>query len=183
MSSATRAGAGMPQPAPGHLPPAAARVNLWMKFPERNIYSTCWRRCFRRSDGFSGKKKFLYPQASPQAVHKLCPVVHRLSTGVPACWLCGWTGGGYRSGVPVFHGRTKACNPQSKASPGPLAGRSVEKLWIVGITSGRWRHPGPRVPHCQSRRVVLDAWRVPFRIRKQDGSPGSWPGTHGGRQL
>jgi hypothetical protein len=55
-----------------------------------------------------GMKKTLYPQASPQAVHKLCPVLHRLSTTAPNCWLCGWTGGGYRSGVPVFHGRTRA---------------------------------------------------------------------------
>jgi hypothetical protein len=39
-------------------------------------------------------KLFLFPQVRPQAVHKLCRLVHRLSTPVDGSRLCGWGKGG-----------------------------------------------------------------------------------------
>ena len=38
-------------------------------------------------------KLFSFPQLSTQAVHKLCRLVHRLSTGSPGGGLCGGAGG------------------------------------------------------------------------------------------
>lgn len=68
--------------------------------------------------------KFLFcPQISPQAVHKLCHILHRLSTEVVACWLCRWRNRGYRSEVPVLRGRT------------------------TGVPAAAWTRPSTSFPH------------------------------------
>jgi len=39
-------------------------------------------------------KIFFFPQAFTQAVHKVCPLLHSLSTALQVSRLCGWVAGG-----------------------------------------------------------------------------------------
>lgn len=90
--------------------------------------------------------KYLFcPQTSPQAVHKLCHILHRLSTAVAACWLCCGRNRGYRSGVLVLRGQNRGV-PAAAWTAGlhPFSTPFVEKLWNLGISPVRRCGP-PRV--------------------------------------
>ena len=102
-------------------------------------------RVFPQVKGLNGGKVFLFPQVNAQTVHKLCHVVHRLSTGRNGSGLGGWDWGGYRCGRPV-PGSEETCRRPVAPLPRrsfPEAVPSVDNLWIVGITSAR---PGSAEP-------------------------------------
>ena len=133
MRSATESGRGLIQGRSVPPIPADATQCLWTKFHGRNIYSTCWRECFRRSTACAARKKL--------CIHRL---PHRLCTSY-ATYCTGYPQSRGRSGFAVRHGaasvagylfsgaggtRRRLCSGLSRTA----ARSPVEKLWTLGIT-------------------------------------------------
>jgi hypothetical protein len=129
---------------PGVFHCRGPRCRLWMKFPKRNIYSTCRRRRFRRSAAQAGPKFFSF-HSFP---HRLCTSYARYCTGYPQpltragleAELLAASVAGY-----LFFGARYGCQRRGETVQDgllqPAGTANVENLWIVGITPAKARTP------------------------------------------
>jgi hypothetical protein len=123
--------------------PKCPLQGLWMKFRERNIYSTCWRECFRSSEaGRAAKKVDIH-----RVPHRLCTRYSLYCTGYPQhLRTAGFAAGATAVSVagylfsPAQKGRS--CHGLDPGGPPPahLCGKAVDS----GDNSGRSPASGPR---------------------------------------
>jgi hypothetical protein len=67
--------------------PAQSRNQAVDEIPHKKYFLHMLGGTFSQVRAHVNDKVFLFPQLSQQAVHKLCQLLHRLSTPLPACWL------------------------------------------------------------------------------------------------
>ena len=140
------------------LPAGDLREDLWMKFPGRNIYSTCCDKRFRRSGPRKPAKNFDIHRVP----HRLCTRYAPYCTGYPQhARHAGFAAGAAAASVAGYlfsvapAGRVRSGLTLGAAPFTGLCGKAVDS----GDNFGGRRSLDPPTPDCQGLRVNLDRWR------------------------